>query len=59
MRRKSENGRLVTPTGAGVRVEAELAFDLKNLLPDEDGAVEETHKQTAVDHLQPGQWWWD
>ena len=33
--------RLVTPVGGGVHVEAELALESTNLLPDDDAQVEE------------------
>ncbi|HVC96589.1 MAG TPA: DUF1598 domain-containing protein [Pirellulales bacterium] len=54
-----KNGRLVTPVGGGVRIDAELALVSTNLLPDEDSAVEKAHSQTQLDHLEDGQWWWD
>ncbi len=54
-----KHGRLVTPVGGGVRIEAELALESTNLLPDEDSAVEKARSQTQLDHLEDGQWWWD
>jgi hypothetical protein len=54
-----KQNRLVTPVGGGVRIEAELALESTNLLPDEDSAVEKARSQTQLDHLEDGQWWWD
>ncbi|HUY35509.1 MAG TPA: DUF1598 domain-containing protein [Pirellulales bacterium] len=55
----AKQGRLVTPVGGGVHVEAELALESTNLLPDDDEAVEKARRQTQLDHLKSGQWWWD
>jgi hypothetical protein len=54
-----KNNRLVTPIGGGVRVEAQMALESSNLLPDEGAAVEKTRQDTNLDGLKPGQWWWD
>lgn len=54
-----KGNRLMTPVGGGVHVEAELALKSENLLTDTEGKVEEVRKATQLDHLQPGQWWWD
>jgi len=51
--------RLMTPVAGGVHVEAELALKSENLLEDTEGKVEKVRKETQLDHLQPGQWWWD
>lgn len=54
-----KGNRLMTPVGGGVHVEAELALKSENLLKDEGGQVDQLRKQTQLDHLKPGQWWWD
>ncbi|HXT60987.1 MAG TPA: DUF1598 domain-containing protein [Pirellulales bacterium] len=54
-----KSGRLMTPVGGGVHVEAELALKSEYLLKDEGGKVEQARQQTQLDHLKPGQWWWD
>ncbi len=51
--------RLITPVAGGVHVEAELVLKSENLLTDKDGKIEQVRKATKLDHLQPGQWWWD
>lgn len=51
--------RLMTPIGGGVNIQARLAFSSENLLRDEQGAVMKKHDATTLDHLKPGQWWWD
>ena len=54
-----KGNRLMTPVGGGVHVEAALALKSENLLKDEGGKVEQARQQTQLDHLKPGQWWWD
>lgn len=54
-----KNNRLVTPIGGGVRVEAQMALESSSLLPDEGAAVEKARRETNLDGLKPGQWWWD
>ena len=56
---KWKGNRLMTPVGGGVHVEAALALKSENLLKDEGGKVEQARQQTQLDHLKPGQWWWD
>jgi hypothetical protein len=54
-----KGGRLVTPVGGGVRIEAERALESANLLPDEDGRVEKARDAIDLSNLAPDQWWWD
>lgn len=51
--------RLMTPIGGGVNIEARLAFKPENMLEDEQGAVMKKHTAIKLEHLKPGQWWWD
>lgn len=51
--------RLMTPIGGGVNIQARLALNSENLLDDEQGAVMKRHSTITLDHLQPGDWWWD
>lgn len=50
---------LMTPIGGGVQVEAQMALNTDNLLPDEGNQVEKARSETRLDHLKEGQWWWD
>ena len=45
--------------GGGVNIQARLALNSANLLDDEQGAVTKKHSTITLDHLQPGEWWWD
>ncbi|MCA9120484.1 MAG: DUF1598 domain-containing protein [Planctomycetales bacterium] len=51
--------RLMTPIGGGVNIQPRLALNASNLLPDDQGAVKKRHSEIKLDHLAPGQWWWD
>jgi hypothetical protein len=51
--------RLMTPIGGGVRIEASKAFDEENLITDGQAGVTRTREEISLDHLKPGQWWWD
>ncbi|HVX09812.1 MAG TPA: DUF1598 domain-containing protein [Pirellulales bacterium] len=54
-----KNGRLVTPVGGGVRIEAPMALESTNVLADKDGNVEKTKQAIELSGLKPDQWWWD
>jgi hypothetical protein len=54
-----KGSKLVTPVGGGVRIEAPLALEATNVLADDEGKVEKARKETVLDGLRPGQWWWD
>jgi hypothetical protein len=54
-----KGNRLMTPIGGGVHIEARQALKPENLLADEEGKVDYARRQTRLDHLAPGQWWWD
>ena len=49
----------MTPIGGGVNIQARLALNSDHLLEDEQGAVMKRHSTITLDHLQPGDWWWD
>ncbi|MBP89212.1 MAG: hypothetical protein CMJ64_21265 [Planctomycetaceae bacterium] len=51
--------RLMTPIGGGVNIQARLALNSEHLLDDEQGAVMKKHSTIVLDHLKPGDWWWD
>jgi hypothetical protein len=51
--------RLMTPIGGGVNIQARLALNSANQLDDEQGAVMKKHATITLDHLKPGDWWWD
>ena len=51
--------RLMTPIGGGVNIQPRQALSPEHLLKDEQGEVNHQHQQTTLDHLKPGQWWWD
>ncbi len=51
--------RLMTPIGGGVNIQPSLALVSSSLLPDEQGAVKKQRGEVTLDHLKPGQWWWD
>jgi hypothetical protein len=51
--------RLVTPVGGGVQIQAKLAIDSANLLPDERGEVAAARDGVDTKTLADGQWWWD
>ncbi|MDA1050889.1 MAG: DUF1598 domain-containing protein [Planctomycetota bacterium] len=50
---------LTTPIGGGVNIQPRLALTSASLLPDEQGAVKKQRGEITLDHLKPGQWWWD
>jgi len=51
-------GRVSTPIGGGVHIEAQQALDYENLLKDEKGEVQKAKASVKVD-LPEGVWWWD
>jgi hypothetical protein len=51
--------RLMTPIGGGVQIQPRLAFNTENLLQDEQGTIKSQQDEISLDHLKPGQWWWD
>ncbi|HUG66605.1 MAG TPA: DUF1598 domain-containing protein, partial [Pirellulaceae bacterium] len=51
--------RLMTPIGGGVNIQPRLALNSSSLLPDEQGTVQQKRADITLDHLKPGQWWWD
>lgn len=51
-----KGGRLATPIGGGVHIEAEQALADENLLPDEKGKVSTARQQVQ---LPKDRWWWD
>jgi hypothetical protein len=53
-----KGGKLVTPIGGGVQIQADRALDSENLLSDEDGAVATRHAEAKIE-LAEAQWWWD
>ena len=55
---KWKGNRLVTPVGGGVRIEATMALDEENLLPDEKGKVAKLRQEIQL-KLAKDQWWWD
>ena len=54
-----KGGRLVTPVGGGVRIEAPIALESSNLLSDDDGRVQKAREAIKPDGLKADQWWWD
>jgi len=53
-----KSGRLMTPIGGGVQIEAARALAPENLLEDENGKVGQLRRETTIE-LAEGQWWWD
>jgi hypothetical protein len=53
-----KSGRLMTPIGGGIAIDASQALSSENQLSDEKGAVSKTRGQIKVD-LAKDQWWWD
>ena len=51
-------GKLTTPIGGGVRLEADMALKSENILADEDAKVAKVRDGVKL-KLAPGQWWWD
>jgi hypothetical protein len=49
----------MTPVGGGVHVEAEMALDTSNRLPDDGAKVQKARDGVSLDDLAEGQWWWD
>lgn len=54
-----KGGRLVTPVGGGVRIEAPMALEPTNVLADEGGKVEKARHDIELSGLKADQWWWD
>lgn len=50
---------LMTPVGGGVHIEPRMALEPSNLLEDKGAQVGQARQATQLDHLKPGQWWWD
>jgi len=53
-----KGGKLMTPIGGGVTIQARQALDSENLLDDENQKVEKLRKQIKI-NLAKGQWWWN
>ena len=53
-----KGGRLMTPIGGGVTIQARQALNSENLLEDENRKVEKLRKDIKV-KLAKGQWWWN
>ena len=51
--------RLMTPIGGGVHINATKAVLPENVQQDNEGEVRDAHDEVALDHLAPGEWWWD
>jgi len=51
-------GRLTTPLGGGVHIQATTALDSENLLTEDTARVEKLREQVKP-KLAEGQWWWD
>jgi hypothetical protein len=51
--------RLITPIGGGVHINATKAVLPENVQQDHEGEVRDAHDEVALDHLAPGEWWWD
>lgn len=54
-----KHGTLMTPIGGGVHIEPRIALEPSNLLDDKGAQVGQARQATQLDHLKPGQWWWD
>ena len=54
-----KGNRLMTPIGGGVNIQPRQAFNSDNLLADEQDAIKQQQSEVTLDHLKPGQWWWD
>ena len=54
-----KNQQLMTPVGGGVHIEPRIALEPSNLIEDKDAKVGQARQATQLDHLKPGQWWWD
>lgn len=54
-----KGGRLVTPVGGGVRIEAPTALEPDNVLADDGGKVEKARQAIELSGIKPDQWWWD
>ncbi|HEX7449777.1 MAG TPA: DUF1598 domain-containing protein [Pirellulales bacterium] len=54
-----KNHQLMTPVGGGVHIEPRTALEPSNLLEDKGSKVGQARESTQLDHLKPGQWWWD
>ena len=54
-----KGGTLMTPVGGGVTIHPTKALESPNLLPDEDGKVEQLRESLDLKALAAGQWWWD
>ena len=52
-----KGGRLITPIGGGVQIEAQRALFMDNLLEDGNGKVAKLRQDTKIE-LAEGQWWW-
>lgn len=54
-----KGNRLMTPVGGGVVIHPLEALRPSNRVPDMLGQPSLVRQRVSVDHLEPGQWWWD
>ncbi len=54
-----KGGRLFTPVGGGVTIQARTALRSDNLLADEDGKITELREGVDLSELPADRWWWD
>jgi hypothetical protein len=54
-----KGGRLFTPVGGGVTIQARQALKTENLLPDEDGKITTLREGIDLKDLAADRWWWD
>lgn len=54
-----KGGRLATPVGGGVQIEAKQALEADNLIADQDGELSSARASIDLSQLPADQWWWD
>ncbi len=54
-----KGGEFATPIGGGVSIQPRLALETGNMQFDEEGKIHALRDAIKLDHLVPGEWWWD
>ncbi len=54
-----KHGKLMTPIGGGVSIQARIALNSDRLQTDTDGKIDEVRDSITTDQLAETQWWWD
>jgi len=54
-----KHGKLMTPIGGGVNIQARVALNRDRVQTDTDGKIDDVRNSITTDQLAETQWWWD